>query len=76
MLTGKPPFSGDNISAIMFPILNEMPVLCFGREIGVSRRVQAGSQAQPKIQPDPRRGGTSDLGAGISRAEERRDKQV
>lgn len=25
MLTGKPPFSGDNISAIMFRILNEMP---------------------------------------------------
>lgn len=26
MLTGKPPFSGDNISAIMFRILNEMPI--------------------------------------------------
>ncbi len=26
MLTGKPPFSGDNISAIMYRILNEMPV--------------------------------------------------
>jgi len=25
MLAGKPPFSGDNISAIMFRILNEMP---------------------------------------------------
>lgn len=25
MLTGKPPFTGDNISAIMFRILNEMP---------------------------------------------------
>ncbi|PWB47073.1 MAG: serine/threonine protein kinase [Nitrosomonadales bacterium] len=26
MLTGRPPFSGDNISAIMYRILNEMPV--------------------------------------------------
>ncbi len=26
LLPGKPPFSGDNISAIMFRILNEMPV--------------------------------------------------
>ncbi|MDO9189684.1 MAG: serine/threonine-protein kinase [Sulfurimicrobium sp.] len=26
MLTGKPPFSGDNISAIMYRILNEMPL--------------------------------------------------
>ncbi len=26
MLTGKPPFSGDNISAIMYRILNEMPM--------------------------------------------------
>lgn len=25
MLTGRPPFTGDNISAIMFRILNEMP---------------------------------------------------
>lgn len=25
MLTGRPPFAGDNISAIMFRILNEMP---------------------------------------------------
>ncbi|MFN3397045.1 MAG: serine/threonine-protein kinase [Sulfurimicrobium sp.] len=27
MLTGRPPFSGDNISAIMFRILNEVPPL-------------------------------------------------
>lgn len=26
MLTGKPPFSGENISAIMYRILNEMPL--------------------------------------------------